>query len=123
MLACGQKIPTSHLGLLMIKSEFITTLAAKCDKMSENEIADCVNLLLKYISDNLAQGGRVEARDFGSFDITHRPSRVAHNPKTLVKLTIDEKCRVHFKPGKELRERVNQSRLQKSIVEDSRDEE
>lgn len=107
----------------MIKSEFITALAAKANKLNEVEVAQCVNLILKYISDNLAAGGRTEARDFGSFDVSYRPPRVAHNPKTLEKLQVDKKFNVHFKPGKDLRDRVNASRMSTPIVEDTRGDE
>ena len=57
----------------------------------------------------LGAGGRVEIRDFGIFSLRHRAERLARNPKTGVSLVTPSKYIVHFKPGKELRERVNQA--------------
>jgi len=58
----------------------------------------------------LSQGGRIEIRGFGSFNLHFRPPRRAHNPKTGEKLVTNPKYAVHFKPGKELREKVNGNR-------------
>ena len=102
----------------MIKSEFIARLAEKYDMVSEDDIGQSVNLILDCISDVLAQGGRAEARGFGSFSVNYRPARLAHNPKTLVKLNIPAKYSVHFKPGKELRSRVNESRKTIPVLQD-----
>jgi len=55
----------------------------------------------------LAEGGRVEIRGFGSFSVHHRPARRGRNPKTGEAVDIPRKYVPHFKPGKELRERVN----------------
>src|SRR5438132_1115540 len=107
----------------MIKSEFVTLLATKYDMLPEQDVAKSVNLILTYISDALAEGRRTEARGFGSFSVTHRKPRLAHNPKTLVKLQIPSKYSVHFKPGKEMRERVNESRKERAIISDNREEE
>jgi integration host factor subunit beta len=106
----------------MIKSEFVSLLATKYDMLAEQDVAKSVNLLLGYISDALAEGRRAEARGFGSFSVTHRKPRLAHNPKTLVKLKVPSKYSVHFKPGKEMRERVNESRRHLPIVVDNREE-
>lgn len=55
----------------------------------------------------LAAGGRIEIRDFGSFNITYRPPRVGRNPKTEEKVQIPSKAVPRFKPGLELRRCVN----------------
>jgi len=55
----------------------------------------------------MAEGGRVEIRGFGSFSVHHRPARHGRNPKTGESVEIPPKYVSHFKPGKELRERVN----------------
>jgi len=57
----------------------------------------------------LAEGQRVEIRGFGSFSLHHRPPRVGRNPKTGESVSVGSKYVPHFKPGKELKERVNQS--------------
>ena len=55
----------------------------------------------------LASGKRIEIRGFGSFSLHYRPSRTGRNPKTGELVTLTPKYVPHFKPGKELRERVN----------------
>ncbi len=62
------------------------------------------------MSDVLKPGGRIEIRGFGSLNLHYRPPRRAHNPKTGEKLVTNPKYAVHFKPGKEMRERVNANR-------------
>ena len=56
---------------------------------------------------SLVKGGRIEIRGFGSFRINHRPARTGRNPKTEEKMSVPEKYVPHFKPGRELRERVD----------------
>ena len=92
----------------MIKSGLILRIAQKV-QILEKDAALCVNLIFKKISDHLAAGGRIEIRDFGSFDLHYRKARKAHNPKTGEKLVTESKYAVHFKPGKGLKDRVNAS--------------
>ncbi|MEK6731801.1 MAG: integration host factor subunit beta [Pseudomonadota bacterium] len=94
----------------MIKSELITKLAMKQQHLSEQDIALCVNTLIDKMMEHLADNGRIEIRDFGSFALHYRPPRLAHNPRTGEKLTTDAKYAVHFKPGKAMKERINESR-------------
>ena len=56
---------------------------------------------------SLADGERIEIRGFGSFCLHYRPPRIGRNPKSGEPVTLSEKHVPHFKPGKELRERVN----------------
>lgn len=102
----------------MIKSELIEKLASKMTDLPEKTIADAVNELLRVMSDALINGKRIEIRGFGSFTLHHRAPRKAHNPKTGEKVTTEAKQTPHFKPGKELRERVNASRGKCPIIED-----
>jgi integration host factor subunit beta len=71
-----------------------------------------VNAIIRKIFQDMAaclgSGGRVEIRDFGIFSLRCRAERIARNPKTGENLEVPSKYIVHFKPGKELRERVNQ---------------
>lgn len=106
----------------MIKSEFTNTLVEKFPTMSENEVSECVNLVLKYIGQYLSERKRIEVRGFGCFEVIHRPPRLAHNPKSLSKVKVKEKHRIHFKPGKELRLRVNASRSDTPIIDGGLDE-
>lgn len=94
----------------MIKSELIERIAAKMTHLPEKQVSDSVKLLLKLMSDALVAGQRIEIRGFGSFSLHFRPPRNAHNPKTGEKVVTEAKYSPHFKPGKELRERVDASK-------------
>ena len=93
----------------MIKSELIDIISKQQLHLSEKDIALSVNSIIDQMSAALAQNSRIEIRGFGSFSLHYRPSRKAHNPKTGHKLVTKPKYAVHFKPGKELRERVDAS--------------
>ncbi|CAN5232869.1 integration host factor subunit beta [soil metagenome] len=93
----------------MIKSEIIATIARKFTQISEEDVTLGVNLIIEQLSDTLSQGDRIEIRGFGSVAIHYRPPRNAHNPKSGERLVTPGKSSPHFKPGKELRERVNKS--------------
>jgi len=94
----------------MIKSELIQEMSAKFPHLQEKDVAESVNMLFELMSETLAHNGRIEIRGFGSFNLHYRPPRRAHNPKTGEKLMTQAKHSPHFKPGKEMRERVNGSR-------------
>jgi integration host factor subunit beta len=76
-----------------------------------------VNCLLKQMVNALVEGERIEIRDFGSFDLRHRPPRVARNPRTGEAVNLPAKVKVHFKPGKEMRDRVDAARHQCDVTE------
>lgn len=94
----------------MIKSELIASLAAKMTHLPEKQVGDGINKIIDLMSDALINNQRIEIRGFGSFTLHHRPPRNAHNPKTGEKVVTEAKYTPHFKPGKELRERVDASR-------------
>jgi integration host factor subunit beta len=94
----------------MIKSQLIAKLSTDLTSLSEKQINDAVNCVLNLMTESLINNQRIEIRGFGSFSLHHRPPRSAHNPKTGEKVVTVEKYTPHFKPGKELRERVNESR-------------
>jgi integration host factor subunit beta len=102
----------------MIKSEFIANLAAKMTHLPEQTVADSINHILKLMTDSLIEGRRIEVRGFGSFTLHYRAPRNAHNPKTGEPVVTAAKYSPHFKPGKELRERINNSRDQYAIVDE-----
>ena len=111
---------------MLIKSQLIATIGQKLSHLPEKDIALSINSIIEQMSTKLSQGGRIEIRGFGSFCLHYRPPRKAHNPKTGEKLVTQPKYAVHFKPGKELRERVNASRhipLQEDDMGDSDDTE
>jgi integration host factor subunit beta len=95
---------------MLIKSQLIAEISKDLSHLPEKDIALAVNALIEHMSSTLSQGGRIEIRGFGSFSLHFRPPRKAHNPKTGEKLITNPKYVVHFKPGKELREKVNASR-------------
>ncbi len=108
----------------MIKSELIAILANKQKHIPEKDISLSVNLLLEYLRETLGRGDRIEIRGFGSFSLHYRPPRNAHNPKTGERVITKEKYSPHFKPGKDLRERVNASKSICQIeLDDGRDDE
>ncbi len=94
----------------MTKSEIIDILTRKQNHLSSKDVELSVKLLLENMSSVLADGGRIEIRGFGSFSLHHRTARKGRNPKTGDQVNLPPKFVPHFKPGKQLRERVNASR-------------
>lgn len=93
----------------MTKSELIEKLAEQLEQLPAKDIELSVKTVIEQMSQSLANGDRIEIRGFGSFSLHFRPPRVGRNPKTGESVTLGEKYVPHFKPGKELRERVNNS--------------
>jgi integration host factor subunit beta len=91
----------------MTKSELIEAIALKQTQLAQKDIDLAVKTLLEYMAQSLADGERIEIRGFGSFSLHYRPPRVGRNPKTGDAVSLPEKYVPHFKPGKELRDRVN----------------
>lgn len=91
----------------MNKSDFIERIIHKLDYLPAKDVELAVKTMMEQLTQSLASGERIEIRGFGSFSLHHRPSRVARNPKTGESVMLDEKYAPHFKPGKELRDRVN----------------
>jgi len=91
----------------MTKSELISLLAAKQPQLDYRDVELAVKELLEQMSAALSSGDRIEVRGFGSFSVHYRPPRTGRNPKTGASVQVPDKFVPHFKPGKELRERVN----------------
>jgi integration host factor subunit beta len=106
----NQKEAALLLENMLIKSQLITEVSKKLSHLPERDIALSINHIVMKMGDVLSEGGRIEIRGFGSFCLHYRPPRQAHNPKTGEKLVTEPKHAVHFKPGKELRDQVNNSR-------------
>ncbi len=97
----------------MTKSELIETIAQKVeDHLPHKDVELAVKSLIEQMSLSLASGSRIEIRGFGSFSLHFRPPRIGRNPKTGDSVALSGKHVPHFKPGKELRERVNASTSQ-----------
>jgi len=95
----------------MTKSELIEILARKQGHLAYKDVELSVKTLLEHMSQALSSGERIEIRGFGSFSLHYRPPRVGRNPKTGDPVSLPGKYVPHFKPGKELRERVNDDSL------------
>lgn len=95
----------------MVKSELVQRMANKLSDLPVKDVAFCVTEILADMREALSKGTRVEVRGFGSFCLHFRPKRNAHNPKTGEHVVTMPKHAVYFKPGKELKERVNQAFL------------
>lgn len=101
----------------MIKSEFIAKLASKLTHLPEKTIANGVNKIISLMSDAIAENQRTEIRGFGSLSLRYHAPRNAHNPKTGEKVKTTAKYTTYFKPGKELKERINASKDKYQIID------
>ena len=91
----------------MTKSELIARLAERYPQLVAKDADFAVKTLLDAMTDALSAGQRIEIRGFGSFALYSRPPRIGRNPKSGDTVMVPEKRVPHFKPGKELRERVD----------------
>ena len=101
----------------MVKSELVRVLNQKLPELQQRDVELALNCMLGQMIDALDQGERIEIRDFGSFDLHHRASRLARNPKTGEAVNLPAKVVVHFKPGKEMRDQVNAARDKCGLTE------
>jgi integration host factor subunit beta len=93
----------------MTKSELIARLAERFPQLVAKDADFAVKMILDAMSDALVRADRIEIRGFGSFALNYRPPRTGRNPKSGEKVSVPSKWVPHFKAGKELRERVDQS--------------
>lgn len=93
----------------MTKSELIERIAERQTQLAYRDVELAVKMILEQMAQRLATGDRIEIRGFGSFSLHYRPHRVGRNPKTGTPVALPAKHVPHFKPGKELRERVDSS--------------
>ena len=93
----------------MTKSELIAQLAERFPQLVAKDADYAVKMILDAMTDALARGDRIEIRGFGSFALNYRPPRTGRNPKSGEKVLVPEKYVPHFKAGKEMRERVEES--------------
>ena len=101
----------------MVKSELIRALNEKLPELQVKDVELALNCILRQLADAIVQGERIEIRGFGSFSLHHRPPRIARNPKTGEAVNLPAKVALHFKPGKEMRDRVNAARDKCGITE------
>jgi integration host factor subunit beta len=91
----------------MIRSELVQMLADDNPGLAIKEIDRIVAIFFDEISQRLAEGGRVELRGFGAFSTRGRDARTGRNPRTGETVAVDAKRVPYFKPGKEMRQRLN----------------
>lgn len=96
----------------MTKSELIERIVTQHPALMVRDVELAVKTMLEQMAQALATGERIEIRGFGSFSLHYRAPRVGRNPKTGETVHLPAKHVPHFKPGKELRDRVNEELAQ-----------
>ena len=91
----------------MIRSELVQKLCLDFPDLTQREVETVVSAVFDSITDQLSQGGRVELRGFGAFSTRKRDARIGRNPRTGASVDVSAKRVPYFKPGKEMRERLN----------------
>lgn len=91
----------------MIRSELLQALSKENPELRSEDVERAVDTFFDEIAQRLADGGRVELRGFGAFSTRHRDSRKGRNPRTGESVEVPEKRVPYFKPGKEMRVRLN----------------
>ncbi len=91
----------------LTKSALVAFITANQSQLSEADVEMAVNSILDRMMSALSNGERIEIRGFGSMTLHYRPPRIGRNPKTGEKVHVPEKYVPHFKPGANLRKRVN----------------
>ena len=97
------------MGGIVTKSELIERIVDRQGQLSVRDVELAIKTMLDHMAQALAEGERIEIRGFGSFSLHYRSPRVGRNPKTGESVELEGKYVPHFKPGKELRESVNES--------------
>jgi len=91
----------------MLRSALVAKLQEEFRTLKAADVERAVDVFLDEIAEALAAGGRVELRGFGAFSVRTRDARVGRNPRTGDAVKVDAKKVPFFKPGKELRLKVN----------------
>lgn len=102
----------------MTKSELIAMLANKQSHLLPQDVELAVNNIVQVLTASLANGERIEIRGFGGFSTKSREPRMGRNPKTGELVSLPNRQAVHFKPGLDLKERVNSSQSVIQIIKD-----
>jgi len=89
------------------RSELIDALVDKQPHLGARDVELAVKAVLEKMGQSFEEGNRIEIRGFGSFSLHYRPARIGRNPKTGESVEVEDKFSPHFKPGKELKERVD----------------
>lgn len=89
------------------RSELIDSLVDTQPHLAHRDVELAVKAMLERMGNAFQQGERIEIRGFGSFSLHYRSARLGRNPKTGESVAVEDKFSPHFKPGKELKERVD----------------
>ena len=89
------------------RSELIEMLVEQQPHLAHRDVELAVKAVLERLGEGFTEGDRIEIRGFGSFSLHYREARVGRNPKTGESVAVDGKFSPHFKPGTELKERVD----------------
>lgn len=89
----------------MTKRDLVIKIAQNTN-LTQNEVKSVIEGVLESIVDALAEGDKVELRDFGIFKVKDRKERIGRNPRTGDSVSINAKRIAYFKPGKLLKEKV-----------------
>jgi len=92
------------------KKELIEKISKNQDQLPQRDIELAIKTIINCMTRALSAGERIEIRGFGSFSLRYRRPRIGRNPKSGTKVQINERYVPHFKPGKNLKKRVNQGR-------------
>ena len=90
------------------KKELIEKISKNQDQLPYRDIELAVKTIIDCMTRALSTGNRIEIRGFGSFSLRYRKPRVGRNPKSGETVNINERYVPHFKPGKNLKKRVNE---------------
>ena len=91
----------------MIKSELVQHISTSNPHLYQRDVENIVTAILEEITKALSKADRVELRGFGAFSVKHRTARVGRNPRTGETVDVEAKRVPYFKPGKEMRSRLN----------------
>ncbi len=91
----------------MIRSELVQLLADENPDLALRDVEAIVSTFFEEITQRLADDGRVELRGFGAFSTRARDARTGRNPRTGETVKVEAKRVPYFKPGKEMRSRLN----------------
>ena len=91
----------------MTKTEFIAEVATKL-KVSKAQAEDLVKAFLETVEETLVKGDKLQLTGFGTFEVVERAAREGRNPKDGSPLHIDASKSPKFKPGKSLKNLVNE---------------
>jgi integration host factor subunit beta len=102
----------------MIKSELITLISSKQPHLQHKDVELAINNIIDVLIHSVAHGERIEIRGFGGFSMVLHKARISRNPKTGEAVSVPDRHVVHFKPGLDMRDRVNASRLNYPTIRD-----